>query len=79
MCELPCRCMKKHPIVGVYLELRDEEYLLFSIHQLNTVNTCIFGIGTVRSGQTMQTLIRLLQKEQSDQGLHCLPFHRHLF
>ena len=25
--------------------------------------------------QTMQTQIRLLLKEQSDQGLHCLPFH----
>ena len=28
-----------------------------------------------RSEQTVQTLIRLLQKEQSDQGLHCLPFN----
>ena len=25
-------------------------------------------------GRTVQTQIRLLQKEQSDQGLHCLPF-----
>ena len=25
--------------------------------------------------QTMQTLIRLLLKEQSDKGLLCLPFH----
>ena len=25
--------------------------------------------------QTVQTQIRLLLKEQSDQGLHCLPFH----
>ena len=24
---------------------------------------------------TVQTQIRLLLKEQSDQGLHCLPFH----
>ena len=24
--------------------------------------------------QTVNTLIRLLQKEQSDQGIHCLPF-----
>ena len=28
--------------------------------------------------QIVQTLIRLLQKEQSDQGLHCLPFSFHL-
>ena len=25
--------------------------------------------------QTVQTQIRLLLKVQSDQGLHCLPFH----
>ena len=25
--------------------------------------------------QTVQTQIRLLLMEQSDQGLHCLPFH----
>ena len=27
------------------------------------------------SRQTVQTQIRLLLKEQSDQGLHCLPMH----
>ena len=27
--------------------------------------------------QTMQTQIRLLLEEQSDQGLHCLPFRLH--
>ena len=32
--------------------------------------------GTVE--QPVQTHIRLLPKEQSDQGLHCLPFHLHL-
>ena len=26
--------------------------------------------------QTVQTQIRLLLQEQSDQGLHCLPFYR---
>ena len=31
------------------------------------------------SGQTVQTLIRLLLEEQSDQGLHCLLFHLHVF
>ena len=29
-------------------------------------------------GQTVQTQIRLLLEEQSDQGLHCLPFRLHL-
>ena len=34
---------------------------------------------TERSGQPVQTQIRLLLEEQSDQGLHCLLFHLHLF
>ena len=34
---------------------------------------------TDRSGQTVQTQIRLLLEEQSDQGLHCLQFHLHDF
>ena len=32
---------------------------------------------TDRPGQTVQTQIRLLLEEQSDQGLHYLPFHLH--
>ena len=34
---------------------------------------------TDRSGQTVQTQIRLLLEEQSDQGFHCLLFHLHHF
>ena len=34
---------------------------------------------TNMSGQTVQTKIRLLLEEQSDQGLHCLLFRLHLF
>ena len=34
---------------------------------------------TDRSGQTMQNQIRMLLEEQSDQDLHCLLFHLHLF
>ena len=37
----------------------------------------LVGIGTDRSEQTVQTQIRLLLQEQSDQGLHCLSFHLH--
>ena len=33
---------------------------------------------TDRSVQTVQTQIRLLLEEQSDQGLHCLQFPLHL-
>ena len=45
--------------------------------QLNTV--MILSFRTDRSGQTVQTQIRLLLEEQSDQGFHCLLFHLHLF
>ena len=31
------------------------------------------------SGQTVQTQIRLLLEEQSDQGLYSLLFHLHVF
>ena len=37
----------------------------------------IFDIDIDRSEQTVETQIRLLLKEQSDQGLHCLPFQLH--
>ena len=43
------------------------------------LHTVIFlGFQTDRSGQTVQTQIRLLLEEQSDQGLHCLQFPLHL-
>ena len=38
----------------------------------------ILSFRTGRTGQTVQTQIRLLLQEQSDQGLHCLQFHLHL-
>ena len=37
----------------------------------------IQSILTHSSEQTVQIQIRLLPKEHSDQGLHCLPFHLH--
>ena len=44
------------------------------------VNTAMpLSFWTDRSGQTVQNQIRLLQEEQSDQGLHCLLFHLHHF
>ena len=39
----------------------------------------ILSFQTNWSGQIVQTQIRLLLEEQSDQGLHCLLFHLHLF
>ena len=37
----------------------------------------ILSFRTDIPGQTVQTQIRLLLEEQSDQGLHCLPFRLH--
>ena len=38
----------------------------------------ILSFLTDKSGQTVQTQIRLLLEKQSDQGLHCLQFPLHL-
>ena len=54
----------------------DKRAYLVTIREKFTVQ--ILCIGTDRSQQTVQTKIRLLLKKQSDQGLHCLPFHQHL-
>ena len=43
------------------------------------VGEMILNFQTDRSGQTVQTQMRLLLEEQSDQGLHCLLFHLHDF
>ena len=44
-----------------------------------TKMTLSFRTDTCRFGKTVQTQIRLLLEEQSDQGLHCLLFHLRLF
>ena len=49
--------------------------LVYSIR--NNVMTLSFW--TDRSEQTVQTQIRLLLEEQSDQGLHCLLSHLRVF
>ena len=38
----------------------------------------VLSFRTERTGQTVQTQIRLYLEEQSDQDLHCLLFHLHL-
>ena len=45
--------------------------------KLLIVTVMILSFRTDRPGQTVQTQIRLLLEEQSDQGLHCLPFCLH--
>ena len=49
--------------------------LVFSVKKTTVI---ILNIGTDRSEQTVQTQIRLLFMEQSDQGLLCLLFCLHL-
>ena len=53
----------------------------FSIVKLafTGVTLMILNFQTDRSGETVQTQIRLLLEEQSDQGLHFLLFHLHVF
>ena len=61
----------------------DDVTVYFSDHQITearteTVDTVlILSFQTDMPGQTVQTQIRLLLEEQSDQGLHCLPFRLH--
>ena len=43
------------------------------------ITAMILHFRTDRSGQTVQIQIRLLLEEQSDQGLHYLLFHLHVF
>ena len=45
---------------------------------LSVTTVMILSFRTDMPGQTVQTQIRLLLEEQSDQGLHCLPFRLHL-
>ena len=53
--------------------------LLFRQLKVKALATVIIlNIGTNRSEQTVQTQIRLLLMEQSDQGLLCLLFCLHL-
>ena len=48
------------------------------IGRLRKLTVIILNFRTDRSGQTVQTQIRLLQEEQSDQDLHYLQYCLHL-
>ena len=49
--------------------------ILHEIFSWFTLYTVLINIGTGRSEETVQILIRLLLRGQSDQGLHCFPLH----
>ena len=51
--------------------------ICFSFNVPVNTTAMILSFRTDKPGQTVQTQIRLLQEEQSDQGLHCLPFRLH--
>ena len=55
--------------------VNEKEMDIFISPLFATVMTLSFR--TDMPGQTVQTQIRLLLEEQSDQGLHCLPFRLH--
>ena len=52
-------------------------YLVKCKYTCPLTTVMILSFQTDRPGQTVQTQIRLLLEEQSDQGLHCLPFRLH--
>ena len=66
--------MTLYPYISGYISLhKDNAVANKSIELFRFYTTVkILCIGTDRSRQTVQTLIRLLLKKQSDQGLRCL-------
>ena len=52
-----------------------QPHRLYKLRKETTVKILNFPTDMFR--QTVQTQIRLLLEEQSDQGLHCLLFHLH--
>ena len=65
------------------MKIRDSKFGLALVVESSASVSCFHTVktlcvGTNRSEQTVKTQIRLLLKEQSDQGLHCLPFHLYL-
>ena len=71
MAKLLRRIFEKHWLYVFFIAGAD------NLSGLNTV--MIVSFWTDMSRQTVQTQIRLLLEEQSDQGLQCLQFNKHLF
>ena len=72
---------ERYSVVVLIFSQKQSDQGLRMIHDSANQNTCtviILNIGTDRSEQTVQTQIRLLLMEQSDQGLLCLLFCLHL-
>ena len=65
----PCYSEALYHDIHVLFSFLHLKYYFYTIMTLN--------FRTDRSGQTVQTQIRLLLEEQSDQGPHYLLFHLH--
>ena len=65
-------------LVSVSLVIRARTAKQVSDYYIVSNTVIILNIGTDKSEQTVQTQIRLLLMEQSDQGLLCLLFCLHL-
>ena len=69
--------MKTFPVKQYSYQNGLAAYLMLCIKVSLFVTVMILSFRTDRPGQTVQTQIRLLLEEQSDQGLHCLLFCLH--
>ena len=78
---LICMILKKNqfdfPVLSGILLLK--KILFIQLCYSNDPTVMILNFLTERSGQTVQTQIRLLLEEQPDQGPHYLLFHLHVF
>ena len=68
--DLGSQCL--HFCVNLFREIPYDKAILF------VITVMILSFRTDWSGQIVQTQIRLLLEEQSDQGLHCLQYCLHL-
>ena len=64
---------------GCCMPETNNQYTVIETVICHKATVMILSFRTDRSGQTVQTQIRLLLEDQSDQGLHCLLLHLHLF
>ena len=68
--------LRGNPASDQHICFSNIDYTIPQFHGDSTIITLSFR--TYSSEQTVQTQIRLLLEEQSDQGLHCSLFHLHL-
>ena len=63
--------------MSTYISRKLAKAVMGNVLLLKFTTVMILSFRTDMLGQTVQTQIRLLLEEQSDQGLHCLPFRLH--